>query len=78
MSESALPESLARFRTELEDAIRRELDAQATARSNGRGACVLRAEFVTMRLGVCGQSAQDRRGISVIVRQSCHRGLAAG
>ena len=40
---SALPESLARFRAELEDAIRRELEAQATARSNGRGARVLRA-----------------------------------
>ena len=43
MSSSALPESLARFRTELEDAIRRELDVQATARSNGRGARLLRA-----------------------------------
>ena len=40
---SSLPESLLRFRTELEDAIRRELEAQATARSNGRGARVLRA-----------------------------------
>ena len=43
MSESALPASLARFRTELEDAIRRELEAQATARSNGWVARVLRA-----------------------------------
>jgi hypothetical protein len=40
---SSLPESLLRFRTELEDAIRRELEAQATARSNGWGARVLRA-----------------------------------
>ena len=40
---SALPESLARFRTELEDAIRRELEAQEAARSNGRGARVVRA-----------------------------------
>ena len=40
---SSLPESLVRFRTELEDAIRRELEAQATARSNGWGARVLRA-----------------------------------
>jgi RNA polymerase sigma-70 factor (ECF subfamily) len=40
---SSLPESLVRFRTELEDAIRRELEARATARSNGRGARVLRA-----------------------------------
>jgi hypothetical protein len=38
---SSLPEPLARFRTELEDAIRRELEAQA--RSHGRGARVLRA-----------------------------------
>jgi hypothetical protein len=40
---NSLPESLVRFRTELEDAIRRDLDAQATARSNGWGAHVLRA-----------------------------------
>jgi hypothetical protein len=40
---SSLPESLVRFRTELEAAIRRELEAQATARSNGWGARVLRA-----------------------------------
>jgi hypothetical protein len=40
---SSLPESLVRFRRELEDAIRRELEAQATARSNGWGARVLRA-----------------------------------
>jgi hypothetical protein len=40
---SSLPESLLRFRTELEDAIRRELEAQATARSNGRGARLLSA-----------------------------------
>jgi hypothetical protein len=40
---SALPESLVRFRTELEDAIRREQDGQATARSNGLGGRVLRA-----------------------------------
>jgi hypothetical protein len=40
---SSLPESLIRLRTELEDAIRRELEAQATARSNGLRAGVLRA-----------------------------------
>ena len=40
---SSLPESLVRFRTELEDAIRRELEAPATARSNGWGARMLRA-----------------------------------
>jgi hypothetical protein len=40
---SVLPESLARFRTELEDAIRRELEAQATTRANGWGSRVLRA-----------------------------------
>jgi hypothetical protein len=40
---SSLPESLLRFRTELEDAIRRELEAQATARSNGWGVRLLRA-----------------------------------
>jgi hypothetical protein len=40
---SSLPESLLRFRTELEDAIRRELEAQATARSNGWGARLLGA-----------------------------------
>ncbi len=40
---NSLPESLMRFRTELEDAIRSELEAQATARSNGWGARVLRA-----------------------------------
>ena len=40
---SSLPESLLRFRTELEAAIRRELEAQATARSNGRGARLLHA-----------------------------------
>ena len=40
---SALPESLTRFRTELEDAIRRDLEAQTTARSNGRAARLLRA-----------------------------------
>jgi hypothetical protein len=40
---SSLPESLVRFRTELEDAIRRELEAQATARSDGWGGRVLRA-----------------------------------
>jgi hypothetical protein len=40
---SALPESLLRFRTALEDAIRRELEAEASARSNGRAARVLRA-----------------------------------
>jgi hypothetical protein len=40
---SSLPESLVRFRRELEDAIRGELEAQATARSNGWGARVLRA-----------------------------------
>src|SRR5262245_38210106 len=40
---SSLPESLTRFRTELEGAIRRELEAQATARSKGSGARVLRA-----------------------------------
>ena len=38
---SSLPESLIRLRTELEDAIRRELEAQATARSNGLRAGVL-------------------------------------
>jgi hypothetical protein len=40
---SSLPEPLVRFRTELEDAIRRELEAQASARSNGWGARVLPA-----------------------------------
>ena len=40
---SSLPDSLLRFRTELEEAIGRELEAQATARSNGRGARMLRA-----------------------------------
>jgi hypothetical protein len=40
---SSLPESLVRFRAELDDAIRRELEAQETARSNGRGAGALRA-----------------------------------
>lgn len=40
---SSLPESLLRFRTELEDAIHCELEAQATAPSNGRGARTLRA-----------------------------------
>jgi hypothetical protein len=40
---SSLPEPLLRFRKELEAAIRRDLDAQATARSNGWGARVLRA-----------------------------------
>ena len=40
---STLPDSLARFRAELEAAIRRELEAQASARSNGWGARVLRA-----------------------------------
>jgi hypothetical protein len=40
---NSLPESLVRFRAELEDAIRRELEAQAHADSNGRGAHVLRA-----------------------------------
>jgi hypothetical protein len=40
---SSLPESLVRFRTELEGAIRRELEAQATGRSNGWGTRVLRA-----------------------------------
>jgi hypothetical protein len=40
---SSLPESLMRFRTELEDGIRRELEAQATARSNGWGGRVVRA-----------------------------------
>jgi hypothetical protein len=40
---SSLPESLVRFRTELEEAIHRELEAQATAHSNGRRARVLRA-----------------------------------
>ena len=40
---SSLPESLVRFRTELEDAIHRELEAQATAHSNGWGTRVLRA-----------------------------------
>jgi hypothetical protein len=40
---SSLPESLVRFGTELEGAIRRELEAQATARSNGWGTRVLRA-----------------------------------
>ena len=43
MSASALPESLVHFRTELEDAIGRELEAQATVRSSGRAARVLRA-----------------------------------
>ena len=40
---SSLPESLVRFGAELEDAIGRELKSQATARSNGRLARVLRA-----------------------------------
>jgi hypothetical protein len=40
---SSLPESLVRFRTELEDAIRRDLEAEATARSNGRAARMLHA-----------------------------------
>jgi hypothetical protein len=40
---SSLPAPLARFRTELEDAISRELEAQRAARSNGWGARVLRA-----------------------------------
>ena len=40
---STLPDSLVRFRTELEDAIRRELEAPETGRSSGRGARVLRA-----------------------------------
>ena len=40
---TSLPKSLVRFRAELEDAIRRELKAQTTARSNGWGARLLRA-----------------------------------
>ena len=40
---SSLPESLLHFRTELEGAIGRELDAQAAAPSSGWGARVLRA-----------------------------------
>jgi hypothetical protein len=40
---SPLPESLLRFRTELEGAMRRELEAQASARSTGWGAGMLRA-----------------------------------
>jgi hypothetical protein len=43
MSESALPASLARFRGELEEAIRRELEADASARANGRIGRVLHA-----------------------------------
>jgi hypothetical protein len=40
---STLPESLLRFRTELENAIGRELEAEAAARSNGWAGRVLRA-----------------------------------
>src|SRR5262245_39717846 len=40
---SSLPESLARFGTELEDAIRRELEAEATALSNGWRARIVSA-----------------------------------
>jgi hypothetical protein len=40
---SPLPESLLRFRTELEDAIRHELQAEGRARSNGWSARVLHA-----------------------------------
>jgi hypothetical protein len=43
MSSSALPASLARFRIELEEAIRRELEADASARANGRVGRVLHA-----------------------------------
>jgi hypothetical protein len=39
---SSLPDSLVRFRTELEAAIRSEQEAQATARANGWGARLLR------------------------------------
>ncbi len=45
---------------------------------HSQGAGMLFAEVIAMRLGVSGQWPEDRSGISVDVRQSCHRGLAAG
>lgn len=45
---------------------------------NREGLCVLRAKIVRMRFRVRGQRTQDCGGLCVHVRQSGHRGLAAG
>ena len=48
------------------------------ASRNGERVGVLPAEVVAVRFGVGGKRSQDGCGIRIDVRQSSHRGLAAG